>query len=195
MLLSLTFIVLCVIYTLAFERAPALGTGTSAPHALLPFQVLFSDLASPEQRIFREMQEGVAEAVTVRGSSGSWPTVLDLATRGVPPFAVDGLDKSRLRWSRSDAGLLHQYLGVPAAPSSPAFLISILEPDPATGEKPVPGVVDEEHELLRDGTLLHVTYWTRSGGGNSSEPIRDPGLEGWKQIRVKSPFDEFMEAK
>ncbi|HVO26991.1 MAG TPA: DUF6162 family protein [Candidatus Margulisiibacteriota bacterium] len=193
--LAASFVVLCVMYIVAFERQPALETNAAAARALLPFQVLFRDLASAEQRVFREMQEGVTEAVTVRGSSGRWPMVEDLAAQGVPPFAVDALDKSTLRWGRRDAGLLHQYVGVPAAAASPAFLISILEPEPATGEKPLPGVVDEEHQLLSDGTLLHVTYWTRTGGVTWPEPISDPGLAGWKQIRVKTPLEEFLEAK
>jgi len=186
------FVVLCVIYIVAFERAPASETTTAAARALLPFQMLFRDLTSPEQRLFREMQEGATEAVAVRGSSGSWPAVEALAAQGVPPFAVDVLDKSQLRWRRRDAGLLHQYVGEPAVPSSPAFMISILEPEPVTGERPLPGVVDEEHQLLSDGTLLHVTYWTRTGGVNSPEPISDPGLEGWKQIRVKTLVEEFL---
>ena len=74
----------------------------------------------------------------------------------------------------------------------PAFLILIQEPDPQTGEKPGAGAcVDEEHQLLPDGTLLHVTYWKHA------RPIRcaaasslDPALEGWTQIRVKTPFEE-----
>ena len=68
-------------------------------------------------------------------------------------------------------------------------MISILEPDPETGEKPVPGIVDEEHQLLPDGRLLHVTFWT-GRADEQPEPIPDPALRGWKQIRVTSPFEE-----
>ncbi len=70
--LTAAFIVLCVIYIVGFER----GGPVSAPDAakgrgLLPFQVLFRDLPSPEQRMFRQMQEGALEAIRARAADGS----------------------------------------------------------------------------------------------------------------------------
>ena len=60
-----------------------------------------------------------------------------------------------------------------------------------TGEKPPPpSVVDEEHQLLPDGTLLHATYWKRSAATLRSGLIVDPAIEGWQQIRLKSPLGE-----
>jgi len=186
------FVVLCVIYIVAFERFPSGDDNATTAHALLPYQVLFRDLPAPEQRMFRSMQEGATEVLVARSSGGAWPAVDALAARGIPPFAPDLLDKSRLVWTRRDDGLLHQYVGVPALSGAPAYLISIVEPAPVTGEKAVPGVVDEEHQLLSDGTLLHVTYW-KHFGALPGDPIADPAQRGWSQIRVKTPLEEMME--
>jgi hypothetical protein len=187
-------IVVCVIYIVGFERGgPPASTAGAQARALLPYQVLFRDLPSTEQRIFRAMQEGLGEALRARGSTQTWPPVSALAAQGVPPFAPDVLDRSGLRWELRSAALLYQYVGVPsAAREAPAFMISILEPEPITGEKPIPGVVDEEHQVLPDGLLLHITYWTRRADGIGDGPIADPALAGWTQIRVKSPIEELM---
>lgn len=193
--LAAGFIVLAMIYVYAFERYGVGGTNAvSAQRALLPYQILFRDLPDGEQRVFRAMQEGSTEAVRLRADKGSWPSVESLAGEGIPPFARDVLDKSGLRWSSTSEGLVTTYLGVPSAPEmSPAFLIRVQEPDPVTGEKAPaqgPQVVDEEHQLLRDGTLLHVTYWKGPARGLRAEAIADPALEGWQQIRVRTPFEE-----
>lgn len=189
--LSAAFVILCVIYIVAFER---FGTGSSPQEAtsrtLLPYQALFRNLSSPQQRIFREMQEGATEALGVRSRSGAWPTVDALAADAVPPFAPDPIDRSGLRWSLRRDGLLLQYIGVPSRPDDSAYLVSIQEPDPVAGEKAIPGVVDEEHRLLCDGRLLHVTFWLGRAEVAPGQPIGDPALAGWKQIRVKTLFEE-----
>jgi len=188
------FILLCVIYTLAWEGALVGGRGARARPGpdCLPFQVLFQDLPSPEQRIFREMQEGFAEALARRASSGRWPTVEDLAQDVVPPFAPDAIDKTRLRWTRDSRDLVASYRGVPTAPggAAPEFLILIQEPEPLGGEKLQPTApVDEEHQLLPDGSLLHVTYWKRSPPvGAEGGLFAQPEARGWLQMRVTSPF-------
>ncbi|HXJ35100.1 MAG TPA: hypothetical protein VMS22_13800 [Candidatus Eisenbacteria bacterium] len=191
--LAATAVLVVVIYVVAFETY---GTGRSDPasaaRSLLPFQVLFKDLPGGEQRVFRAMQEGAGEAVRARGESGSWPSVASLSDAGVPPFAPDPLDKARRQWSERREGLVVNYLGVPSsADGAPLFLILAQEPDPVTGEKPPPpSVVDEEHQLLPDGTLLHVTYWKRAGGDVRPGIIGDPAIAGWQQIRVTSPAEE-----
>jgi hypothetical protein len=187
------FIVVVVIYIVAFETV---GTGRSASigpnDGLLPFQVLFRDLPTADQRMFRAMQEGAGEAERVRAADGAWPTTVSLADAGIPPFARDPLDKAGLQWSERSERLVVNYLGVsPAAGGSQGFLILIQEPDPATGEKvPQPGAVDEEHQLLTDGTLLHVTYWKSAEPSLRSGVIGDPAMAGWTQIRVTSPVQE-----
>ena len=193
-LLAAGFVLLGVIYTYGFEREASLGlsAATASAGGMLPYQVLFRDLPAAEQRTFRAMQEGVGEAVRVRDRHGNWPSVDDLAADGVPPFAPDVLDKAGLRWSGRSDGLFANYLGLPSADrAAPAFLIFVQEPDPVTGEKPPPpSVVDEEHQLLADGTLLHVTYWKRPAAGLYAGLVIDPAIEGWAQIRVSTPFEE-----
>lgn len=190
-------IVVCVIYIIAFERGGPVTKDAAVPsRALLPFQTLFRDLPSVEQRVFRALQEGVVEALRARGATGTWPTVDALAAQGVPPFAPDVLDRSGLRWERRSTTFLYQYVGLPSDPGGmPAFMISIVEPEPVSGEKPVPGVVDEEHQVLPDGLLLHITYWKRRAQGIAAGPINEPALAGWTQIRVKSPIEELMEER
>ena len=184
--LTAGFICLCVIYTLIFQLygGPAATTLDTA----LPYQVLFRDLPGGEQRTFRAMQEGAPDAVRLRGREGSWPTVEALATAGIPPFAPDVLDRTGLRWSRRQDGLVTNYLGAASRDDLPAFLILVVEPAPGAGEQAVPAVVDEEHQLLADGTLVHVTYWKRVGGPAAPGVVADPALQGWSQIRVSSPF-------
>jgi hypothetical protein len=185
--LTAGFICLCVIYVLIFQLYG--GPKSQTLNTALPYQVLFRDLPGVEQRIFREMQEGVTEAVRVRGTTGTWPAVEALANDGIPPFAPDALDKAALRWEQRRDGLVTTYLGTPArVADSPAYLILIVEPAPGAGEQPVPAVVDEEHQLLADGTLVHVTYWKHPGAPSAAAASADPALRGWSQIRVSSPF-------
>ena len=185
--LTAGFICLCVIYVLIFQIFG--GPKSQTLNTALPYQVLFRDLPGPEQRIFREMQEGVSEGVRLRGSDGTWPTAAALADLGVPPFAADALDKAGLRWEEKRDGLVTTYLGVPTrGTESPAYLILVVEPAPGAGEQPMPAVVDEEHQLLADGTLVHVTYWTHAVASLPRAVTSDPAMQGWSQIRVNSPF-------
>ena len=189
--LTAAFICLCVIYTLAFqlyEGRDAAEARRSA-NGLLPFQVLFRDLPSKQQRIFREMQEGVQEAMRSRAVGGEWPAVDSLATGEIPPFAPDVLDKSALAWTQYRDGLVNSYVGAPASGTDmPAFMIFIQEPEPGGGEQPAAGVTDEEHQILPDGTLLHITYWKRARESLRPGLIIDPAIEGWTQIRAASPL-------
>src|ERR1700690_4494864 len=147
-LLAAGFVILGMIYTYGFEREGARGVDAArgAGSGLLPYQVLFRDLPSAEQRLYRAMQEGAGEAVRVRGTQGSWPSVAALAAAGVPPFARDVLDKAGFQWRGQNDGLFVNYLGVPSAPGdTPVWLIFVQEPDRVTGEKPPPpSIVDEE---------------------------------------------------
>jgi hypothetical protein len=185
--LTAGFICLCVIYVLIFQLYG--GSKAQTLNAALPYQVLFRNLPSAEQRIFREMQEGVSEALLRRGAEGTWPLVEALAGDGIPPFAPDVLDRTALRWERRSDGLTTAYVGTPTADrDASAFLILIVEPTPGGSEQPTPSVIDEEHQLLPDGTLLHVTYWTRAGAAVPAGVAADPALQGWRQIRINSPY-------
>lgn len=183
-------ILVVVIYVVAFQvyRPPG-APGSSADDRTLAYQVLFRNLPGGEQRIYRQMKEGFDEALRQRDQSGSWPAVETLASDGVPPFSPDAIDKSPLSWTRRQEGLVAEYIGLPAEGSmSPAFLLLLQEPDPGGGEDPNAGGVDEEHQLLADGRLLHVTYWKRSSRSIRPGLIVDPALDGWTQIRIGSPF-------
>ncbi len=194
--LTAALVCLCVIYVLAFQRdlAAQPSGDTRSARATLPFMVLFRDLPGNEQRVFREMQEGLQEALRMRGMRGEWPSVEALAGLDIPPFAHDVLDKSALSWTQQRDGLLIEYVGVPTlAAGMPAFLIFIQEPEPTGGEQPSAAVVDEEHQPLPDGKLLHVTYWKCSPESLRPRLMGDPALQGWTQIRVTDPF-QIMEA-
>ena len=194
--LTAAFVCLCVIYILAFQRdmAATPSGNTRSTRATLPFMVLFRDLPGTEQRVFREMQEGLQEALRTRGMRGEWPSVEALAALDIPPFAHDVLDKSVLSWTQQRDGLLIEYIGVPTpAAGMPAFLIFIQEPEPTGGEQPSAAVVDEEHQLLPNGRLLHVTYWKCPPETLRAGLVDDPAPQGWTQIRVTDPF-QILEA-
>ena len=183
------FVVLVVIYVIAFQTYG--GPQRDAAASMLPYQVLFRDLPGTDQRVFRAMQEGTTEALRTRANTGAWPSVDDLATAGVPPFAPDVLDRLHLAWTGRRDGPVVEYVGVPGVDAAqPGFLVLIQEPPPVGGEQPTPGVVDEEHQLLPGNKLLHVTYWTRTPAPSSADMVIDPALAGWKQIRIESPFKD-----
>ena len=174
-------IVLVALYAIAART----GLGARAAQAdNLPFQTLFQDLPGPEQRIVRELTEGFTEAKRIRGTTGAWPPPADLARDQIPPFAEDALDRAHYQWTLKQERLLFNYLGTPASEGSPEFLLVVQEPDPNGGELAVAGVVDEEHELLPDGKLLHVTYWRRKFAAGAEPIYPRPEIEGWTQIRL-----------
>jgi hypothetical protein len=168
------------------------GLGSIAGDAardLMPYQRLFRGLGGEDQRLFRELQEGLLEAENVRSSTRRWPAPGTLADRGVPPFAdAAGRGGRRFyRWQLRQEGPIVNYLGVPADRRDPAFLLLVQEPDPgapaqgsppggpaggagpAQGSRGIAGVAgvagaqatDEVHHRLADGTLLHVSVWRR----------------------------------
>ena len=180
-LLAAGGIVLAALYGIAART----GLGARPAQAdNLPFQMVFQDLPGPEQRMVRELTEGFAEARRVRAASGKWPAPEQLARDQIPPFAEDALDRAHYQWSLRQEGLLSNYLGTPAGEGSPEYLLVVQEPEPKGGETAVAGVVDEEHELLPDGKLLHVTYWRRKFTGAGKPIYARPEIEGWTQIRL-----------
>lgn len=178
-------IIICALYSLAFRLDDA-SEGAKKGSDTLPFQLLFADLPSAAQRVFRSMQEGFSEAQVQRTQKGIWPTAESLAGQGIPPFAKDPTDHSGLEWTSGQRDLLINYLGVPK--NGPLFLLVIVEPG-SSGERAAalsPGVADEEHQLLANGTLLHVTYWMKAPGPPPTGLVNAPALEGWSQIRAGS---------
>jgi hypothetical protein len=133
--------------------------------------------------VYRQALEGLTEAEDVRSGKGDWPTVDALATRRIPPFAPDPLDRASYRWQLLRDGTLVNYVGTPdAASKRSTFVISILEPDPGTPIDPT-AYVDETHHKLKDGTLLHVSIWI--GTRTLTRPAATPPFEdGWRRITM-----------
>ncbi|MBS2026345.1 MAG: hypothetical protein JST54_00455 [Deltaproteobacteria bacterium] len=163
------------------------GPGASSTGDLAPYQVRLAELAPGEQRIARELREGLTEAETVRAKEGRWPEVAALAADGVPPFAADPL-APELHWSLVSDGSTLNYLGL-SDRGGPSYLLVVQEPEPGNGDPPGTPP-DEVHHVLRDGTILHVYACVRDGAPPSASATSKPWLEGWKQIVADAPAKE-----
>src|SRR5258707_15571722 len=83
-----------VVVVAAYLFRPAMLGGTdgraaSRPADLLPFQMLVRDAPGADQRMFRELREGLLEGERIRATGGKWPDAAALANEGIPPFAPD----------------------------------------------------------------------------------------------------------
>ena len=160
-------------------------TALARPADQLPFQRLVRDAPGVDQRMFRELQEGLLEAERIRALTGDWPEAPALANDGIPPFAADPTRKdASYRWSTLVQGSTGNYVGIPTVPSGTAWLLVILEPE--AGAPPDPSPNDETHHRLPDGTTLHVSIWqmpenTRRSGFSA---LALPQNEGWEQMLV-----------
>jgi hypothetical protein len=167
--------------------AATLGNGADARRSLLPFQTLVQNRQPSEQRMFRELQEGLIEAEAVRSTTAAWPAVESLSEQGIPPFAPDPTAKAaNYRWALLRGGAFVNYLGLPDRTGVPAWVVLIQEPEP--GVPPDQLFEDEEHHRLLDGTMLHVSTWAHANG--SDTPLRltsVPQAEGWIQIYAVPP--------
>jgi hypothetical protein len=173
----------------AYLLRPALFGGADArgsrPADLLPFQRLVGDAPGGDQRMFRELQEGLLEAERARATTGQWPDSRTSANDGIPPFAPDPTRKdAAYRWSTLVQGTTVNYVGVPTTASASAWLLVIIEPE--AGAPPDPAPNDETHHRLPDGTTLHVSIWQvpekiRKSGFSA---IQLPQNEGWTQLLI-----------
>jgi hypothetical protein len=153
---------------------------------LLPFQALIQDRPALEQRMFRELQEGLLEAESARASVGTWPAAASLAAEGIPPFAADPTARGGpYDWRLTANGAFVNYLGVPRRAGAPAWLVLVQEPEP--GAPPDPAREDEEHHRLLNGEMLHVSTWVRADGRTPNGTIRSPQSEGWTQLYAVGP--------
>jgi hypothetical protein len=179
-----------VLLVAAYLFRPAMFGGASEqavsrPADLLPFQSLVGDAPGTDQRMFRELQEGLLEAERIRGATGRWPEAAVLANDGIPPFAADPTRKAATyRWSTLVQGTTVNYVGIPTTTAAPAWLLAIIEPE--SGMPPDPAPNDETHHRLPDGTTLHVSIWqtpenTRQSGFSA---LALPQNEGWTQLLV-----------
>jgi hypothetical protein len=153
---------------------------------LLPFQALIRDRPAVEQRMFRELQEGLIEAELKRVDERAWPAAPRLAADGIPPFASDPTAKGGpYDWQLLTSGMFVNYLGIPQRPDAPAWLVLVQEPDPKG--PPDPAREDEEHHRLSTGEMLHVSFWLRSDPRVPMRVVRTPQAEGWTQLYAVGP--------
>ena len=180
-----------VVVVAAYIFRPSFGTeaeraGRQLQIGLLPYQQLIRDAAPAEQRVFRELQEGLLEAERIRSQTGHWPDVSTLAAEGIPPFAEDPTQKVEYTWSSVRQDWVTNYLGVPADATQRAWVLVILEPEP--GAPPDPAPPDETHHRLPDGTMLHVSIWNMPEEKRRSgfAALRLPQNDGWTNWLVGS---------
>lgn len=142
------------------------------------------------QRDLRELHEAGEDAVRWRGDHGGWPTSAELAALAIAPFAPRPGAPPRA-FVRSDAPWLIQYLG--HAEGARALLLQVLEPRPGEneGEGGTPLPPDEQHRILPDGKVLHVSYWIGPEPQGDSTPrgvfLADPARHGFEQVLFGSP--------
>jgi hypothetical protein len=167
--------------------AATTGSDVDARRRLLPYQTLIQNRPSVDQRMFRELQEGLLEAETVRFTTGQWPAAESLSADGIPPFAPDPTAKTATyRWALLRGGQSVNYLGIPDRAGPPAWVVLVQEPQP--GVPPDQLFEDEEHHRLLDGTMLHVSTWAHAAGVNTPSRLTSmPQAEGWIQIYAVSP--------
>lgn len=179
---SATVVVVVWIYL-----AATLGDGKDARRSLLPYQLLIQTQSTVDQRMFRELQEGLLEAERMRASDAAWPEPTSLAELGIPPFATDPTNKgARYQWTRLQDRWVVNYLGRPDRADAPSWLLVVQEPQP--GIPPDQLFEDEEHHKLIDGTMLHVSTWRHANGGATPERlVNAPQVEGWQQLYAVSP--------
>jgi hypothetical protein len=166
------------------DQSPNLQSRQS-PTGLLPYQTLVRDASPAEQRIFRELQEGLLEAERIRANSGQWPDVATLAAEGIPPFASDPSKRGpSYKWTSVRQDWVVNYLGVPSDAVAPSWVLVILEPEPDAPADPAPN--DETHHRLPDGTTLHVSIWNIREEKRKSgfAALRLPQNDGWTQLMV-----------
>ncbi len=175
----------------AYIFRPSLGTPSAIANrqlqiGLLPYQQLIRDAAPAEQRLFRELQEGLLEAERIRAQTGRWPDVTTLEAEGIPPFAPDPTRKIEYKWTSVRQDWATNYLGVPSDPSQAAWVLVILEPEPGAPADPAPN--DETHHRLPDGTTLHVSIWNIPEAKRRSgfAALRLPQNDGWTNWLVGS---------
>jgi hypothetical protein len=163
---------------LAVQRWRAGAGGDERPS----WQRSFLELSEADQRLYRELREGILEAENSRSATGTWPEPAELAAQGVPPFSPGPLGPA-LEWSKREQGVYVNYLGVPRDGAGLRWLVLFIEPEKnllrAAGEPAPP--VDEEHHTLPSGLALHVTVWTADQVPPNGV-LAFPVAEGWTQL-------------
>jgi hypothetical protein len=166
---------LIVVTVAAYLALRSSAVESTAPGHLLPYQALVRTMPSSDQAMFEDLQRQVLEIEGARAQTGRWP-------------AADALRvQPSHRWTHTREGFVLNYLATPSEEvSANAWLVVIQEPDPQAPVDTAPN--DETHHRLPDGTVLHVTIWTRRFGGQVAAGfVRQPESSGWTQI-VRAPL-------
>lgn len=146
---------------------------------LMADEIAFSRLDAEEQRLFRRALEGLAEVEDVRNAKGAWPTIEELSTRGVAPFAPDPIDRAGYRWTLVRDRLVTNYIGIPST-ARPTLVIAAVEPEAGLAEVTE---VDETHHKLADGTMIHVGIYRGELRAVPATPISQFSFgDGWRRI-------------
>jgi len=171
----------------AYVLLTATGAGGDKPRTLLPHQTLARTLSESDQGRFRSIRQAEIPAAAERARTARWPDVQMLADAGIAPFAADrAAGANGVRWERFQQRTMVNYIGVPADPAAPAWLLAIQEPEP--GALPDPSPDDEEHHRLPEVGMLHIYVWThRFGGRVESRFVPQPQAEGWMQVLTAPP--------
>ena len=149
---------------------------------LLPFQTLARTLPESEQTLFHTLRQGLLQVEAERARLSRWPEPAALASAEVAPFAGG----SGYTWQLFRQGMVVSYLGLPADAASPAWMLTIQEPEPNSPPDRSPN--DEEHHRLPDGTTLHIYVWRHQFGGRVSAAfIPQPQADGWTQVYSVPP--------
>ena len=183
-----------VVIGLYLARSTARDALSDDRAGLLPYQKFARELPSSEQHTFRALQQALLAAERSRASTGLWPEPAAVVANGVSDGAeqfVTDADNHGLasEWRLVQKGLFTNYLGVPAEPATPDWLVFIQEPDPNGAPDRAPN--DEEHHRLPDGTVLHVSVWRRHlTSPVSGDLIVQPQLTGWTEIVSVVPLSQ-----
>ena len=178
-----------VVVAAAYVFRPSIGTPEVAretPLGLLPYQKLIREAPAEQQRMFRDLREGLLEAERIRAQTGHWPDVTTLAAEAIPPFAPDPTRSLDYKWTSVRQDWAINYLGLPSDSSQPAWLLVILEPEPGAPADQAPD--DETHHRLPDGTTLHVSIWSIPEAQRRAgfAALRLPQNDGWTNWLVGS---------
>ncbi len=175
---ALTLLQIVVVSAIAIAASRPSKADPAA--GLMADEIAFAKLDTDEQRQYRRALEGLAEIEDARNAKGTWPTIEELAARGVAPFAPDPIDRSGYRWTLLRDRLVTNYIGIPTAADRPAFVIAAVEPEAGLAEVVD---VDETHHKLADGTMIHVGIYRGELRSVPASPISQFSFgEGWRRI-------------
>lgn len=133
---------------------------TEKPPEAPSWQRPVSELSEPQQKFFKTLREQLRKAEEERGRNKKWPEAAGIFPEGFK-FEQQGI---YVNYSGESAGL--------------RWLVLFIEPDPRFPPEKVPE--DDEHHVLSDGTMIHVTVWTQPMSEARSERVTAfPAAEGW----------------